>query len=182
MTPFKPLLAALSLSLAAGSAHAVTRTQTCNASLSPSRPDSQYQISGDGREVSDLKTGLVWQRCLDGASWNADTQQCDGRPTGYDWNGALTRASAQTGGWRLPNINELRTLLETSCKEPALNQSVFTLIFDSTISGRVLSATPYIAGESGGDSVWIVDFYSGEDTLSDKSGYANVRFVRDAAR
>lgn len=175
------LLVALALSLGCGSAAAITRPQTCNASLSPSRPDSQYRISGDGREVTDLNSGLVWQRCLDGASWNADSRQCEGRPTAYDWNGALSRASVQTGGWRLPNVNELRTLLESACKEPALNQPVFTQIFDSTISGRVLSSTPFLGNDSPGDSVWIVDFYSGEDTLSDKGSFNTVRLVRNAA-
>ena len=53
--------------------------QQCEDGKPSLTPDSRYQFINHGQEVKDLKTGLIWQRCLMGESW--DAQQCRGMPS-----------------------------------------------------------------------------------------------------
>ncbi len=46
----------------------VVNAQTCNPNMTISKPNAQYTISADGTEVTDLKTGLIWQHCAVGMS------------------------------------------------------------------------------------------------------------------
>ncbi|MCX5871531.1 MAG: DUF1566 domain-containing protein [Deltaproteobacteria bacterium] len=66
--------------------------------------------------MKDTVTGLEWQRCSVGQTWNAETKHCDGSVIGYNWFGAqgLTKA----GGFRLPTITELRSLVYCSSGIP----------------------------------------------------------------
>jgi hypothetical protein len=97
-------------------------TQSCNQSMVLTKTNSQYSISADGTEVRDLKTGLIWQRCTVGMSWDGST--CSGTSTPHNWEDALAYAATQTG-WRLPNLKELHSLVERSCANPAINETAF---------------------------------------------------------
>lgn len=89
-------------------------------------PDSRYADHGDGT-VTDLRTGLMWKRCVQGRS-GADCA------TGTEdihtqWSGALQAAYAHHFAgyedWRLPNINELASLPDPGCLEPSINTTRF---------------------------------------------------------
>ncbi|MCB1926230.1 MAG: DUF1566 domain-containing protein [Gammaproteobacteria bacterium] len=75
-------------------------------------PESRFTTAGDG--VRDDLTGLIWYR--------------DGDLThgGVDWQSALDAVAAlndrarQDDAWRLPNINELESLVDCSRHSPAL--------------------------------------------------------------
>lgn len=151
--------------------------QVCNTSASLTRPDSQYRISADGAEVTDLVTGLIWKRCVEGMSWDADNKQCSGTPSAMTWPAALIHVSAQTEGWRLPNLNEALSLLESSCKTPAHNLSVFPSPTTAVQLYYLTTSTPH--ADSDGDR-WVVDFQAGIDRQGTKrSGSALLRLVRE---
>jgi len=74
-------------------------------------PDPRFHVMQEG--VLDRLTGLGWQRCADLA---------DGE---VDWSRALSTIEALNAVsgqriWRLPNINELETLVDCSRSRPAL--------------------------------------------------------------
>lgn len=66
--------------------------------------------------VKDVVTGLEWQRCSVGQTWNAETKRCDGSTSTFNWYGAQNLTKA--GGFRLPTITELRTLTYCSSGDP----------------------------------------------------------------
>ncbi len=81
-------------------------------------PEGRFADHGDGT-VTDSCTGLMWAR--------------DTSPGTYSWQSALAYCnSLELAGytdWRLPNLRELRTLMEYSGKEPPID-AVFQTIAD----------------------------------------------------
>lgn len=127
------------LRVVAGSAWALILTtssalaQECPPGNPLVAPDARYVASEpDGTNfpnqwvVEDLRTGLIWKRCSEGQT-GADC--AGGTRSLTSWSGALGLANASNWAgfddWRLPNIMELRTLVETGCHGPAINLSVF---------------------------------------------------------
>lgn len=160
------LTAILALTVLAGSARAVT----CQNSIPSSNPNAIYEISTDGASVTDTRTGLTWKRCLEGMEWSGTT--CTGTPTTMSWAEALDHAKSQGSDWRLPNIKELRSLVEECRTSPAINDTVFS---DMPFSSRVWSGSPY-ANHPG--LAWVVDFYGGNSGNSNRSVNGHVRLVR----
>ena len=72
------------------------------------QPPPRFQeVEGSkGSIVRDSTTGLEWQRCPHGQSWTGSG--CSGTPWRGTWNDAV-RITAP-GGFRLPTIDELKTL------------------------------------------------------------------------
>jgi hypothetical protein len=123
-----------------------TAGQTCNPNIVKTKPDSQYELLNNDTEVKDKKTGLIWQRCALGMSWNGTT--CNGTVTTYNWENALAQAASvanSTGvAWRLPNIKELKSLVETACYDQSINEFIFPNALDVWSS----TTSPYYAGNS----------------------------------
>jgi formylglycine-generating enzyme required for sulfatase activity len=73
-----------------------------------------YQVSPDGSTVTDPTAKLTWQRALDGKvrSWEEARAHCAQLPLAG-------------GGWRLPTMAELQTLIDESAAEPAIDQKAF---------------------------------------------------------
>lgn len=86
-----------------------------------------YVISADGTEATDKKTGLIWRRCAEGMKWVGKT--CVGEAKTFTHVAALqlaTDLSASTGiTWRLPNKDELISIVDTSRTNPAINVKIF---------------------------------------------------------
>ena len=120
----RPLFIAVLLSLAAGSPAAA---QTCQSetSVPSTTPDDRFLMHGNGT-VTDTATDLMWAQCAEGLSGSACT---DGGAANFTWEEALIRArdSGLAGytDWRLPNINELSSLVEERCVDPAISLAVF---------------------------------------------------------
>jgi hypothetical protein len=151
----------------------VQAAQACSAELPVSAPEENFLVEQEGT-VYGKTTGLTWLRCSLGQSWNG--QSCQGEATLLTWSQALKAADGnQFGGfsdWRLPNKNELESIIELSCSSPAINEK----LFPDTPSAFFWSASPY-SGVS--DGAWSVDFAYGALVASVKTGQNYVRLVRD---
>ena len=114
-----------------------------------------YMDNGDGT-VTDLITGLVWQKSSDSLQRSLSTanQYCT------DLNlGGMT-------GWRVPSMKELTTLVDASKNSPALNTSVFECPSCYTFWSSTVS---YVSTTN-----WVVNFEDGMTTFD----YGNADYVR----
>lgn len=147
------------------------QAQTCNPNIVRTAPDSRYElvVGSGGSEVLDKKTGLIWQRCSLGQTWNGTT--CTGTASAHTWTDVLAKAKALGNGYRLPNIRELKSLTEKACGEPAINST----FFPNTSLGLYQSASP---SRYGINRVWQVDFRDGGSNHNAKSLKLHVRVVR----
>lgn len=85
--------------------------------LRPSIPASRYIVSGG--EAYDTQSDLTWQRCSAGQSWTGSG--CAGSVDSFTFE----EAESQVGGeWRLPTVDELRTLTSQACT-PSVHPDVF---------------------------------------------------------
>jgi hypothetical protein len=137
--------------------------------------------SEDGfRVVRDLYTGLTWQGCAAGLA--GDT--CgDGVVEQLDWQGALayceTLTWAGTDGWRLPDRNELASLVNYLAGPYTSGAPlVFSAMESSGLSGQTWtsSTTPDSVG-----SATSIDFAGGMEYAGSKANLDNVICVRDGA-
>jgi len=92
-------------------------------------PNSDFIINDS--TVTHTLTNIMWDRCSIGTSWNNITKQCDGVISVYTWQEALQEVQTRNednylgfSDWRLPNIKELSSILET-CAHPAFNNDIF---------------------------------------------------------
>jgi len=145
---------------------------TCNDFIIATAPDDSFTIRKDGTVV-DNTTGLMWMRCSLGQVWNGTT--CTGTAAIFPWaSGLKTAESYEFAGyndWRLPNKNELESIVEGRCFSPAINVE----IFPATPSAFFWSSSPYAAISEG---AWSVDFGYGTVIASVKSGSIHIRLVR----
>lgn len=127
--------------------------------------DPRYSVAVDFVTVTDNATGLVWKRCSEGLS---GTSCADGTASSFTWQGALAAAS---GDWRLPNRNELSSLLERQCSSPAINAAVFP----GTPVGSYWSSSPFALDPG---LAWAVDFNVGNVVTLSKTASRIIRLVR----
>lgn len=129
-------------------------------------PTADFTDNGDGT-VTHKTTGLTWKRCAEGMTWTGST--CSGTAQTYSWS-QLNDLSA--GGWRLPRIDELVTIVESENFAPAINTS----IFPNTPQSSFWSASTY-AGDS--TNAWFVNFKDGSNgTWLTRIPKYSVRLVR----
>ena len=150
--------------------------QTCKDYITDEWPDSRYtveDISGD-KVVKDNKTRLMWKQCAEGLS-DADCSM--GTSTPLQWNLALNVASttefAQYTDWRLPNLEELKSLLALNCSNPAINLTVFP----NAPIGRTWTSSPSPFIENDGVA-WRVGFIHGFYGIEPRNSPSYVRLVR----
>jgi hypothetical protein len=115
--------------------------------------------NGDGT-VTDTETGLMWQQGESGQmAWEDALIYCE------------TLDLAGYHDWRLPNINELHSIVDYYVYDPAIN----TMAFPGCQSSGYWSSTTNI-GDSG--SAWNMHFDSGSILYGWKLYSFNVRAVR----
>jgi len=147
----------------------------CNSNIIPDAPDERYADHLDGT-VSDSQTGLMWTKCPGGLTGN----DCSvGTETLYTLSDALrTAKNINDGGgfagytdWRVPNINELASLVEHQCVQPAINLNVFP---------ATLPASKYwSSSHSVNDQNWFLDFRLGAvNIFTNSENTLSVRLVR----
>lgn len=147
--------------------------QTCKESaIIPSTPNGDFVQDARG-VVTHLQTGLMWMRCSLGQNW--DGTACNEFPSNYSWQDALQQADTQVfagySDWRLPNKNELASIIEVSCVNPTIN----SIIFPGTPVAYYWTSTPFAAIQN---QAWSVHFNNGYVNYELKSGKLHVRLVR----
>ncbi|MBC3619219.1 Lcl C-terminal domain-containing protein [Vibrio metschnikovii] len=141
---YRPLIMVAILVLVINNAFA-----DCRNDILPDTPTEDFKIYDNGTVIH-TKTGLMWARCPLGQTWNGTT--CIGKPGLYSWSNALSNVKRVNYGgyadWRLPNVNELESIVERRCYKPAVNSYAFPSI--GTGSAYYWSSTP--SGAAGGQS------------------------------
>jgi PKD repeat protein len=115
-----------------------------------SRPASRFLVSTDGQEVTDNVTGLVWRRCAEGMLFSAGV--CTGSATNFSHEAALNMATKIGGGWQVPNIKELNSIIDRSAFSPAID----AVAFPDTPAGLFWSSTPETLSNA-----WVASFSQG---------------------
>jgi hypothetical protein len=154
--------------------------QSCATAIRASNPTESYTVVANAAvsesgTVTDVRTGLVWDRF----EWGRHT-------SGFalvsgpqlNWQDALlagvtANATGYKGfsDWRVPNMRELRSLVEECRLSPSINSDVFP----SAVAGNYWSSTPTVATPTG---AWYVEFASGNADYRDRANAAYVRLVR----
>jgi hypothetical protein len=144
-------------------------------SIAATAPASRFTDNGNGT-VTDKAIGLEWRRCSEGQTWSGDT--CTGTAGTFTWQQALQRADtasyAGKDDWRLPNVNELASIVEQACYGPAIDLGVFP----ETATDYFWSSSPHAYYSY---SAWLVYFHDGYVDVGSNynKGYAAyVRLVR----
>ena len=93
--------------------------QKCDASKPETTPLARFVIEKERGIVFDTMNSLTWKICPEGMAYS--NGRCKGSWL-YEWNEAR---DTSIGGWRLPNIDELMSIVEKRCTKPAINLQVF---------------------------------------------------------
>lgn len=79
--------------------------------------------------VLDLSRGLEWMRCSVGQRWSLESESCTGKAVQLNHEEiqqVILQADEQLGpGWRLPNREELESLLCKDCGPPMIDAKLF---------------------------------------------------------
>jgi Caspase domain/Protein of unknown function (DUF1566) len=144
---------------------------------------------GKGSLARDLKTGLIWQRCGVGQTW--DGGACTGQLNKYNFSDAV---KLSTNAWRVPTVRELSTLIWCStgktrdvndpndggvpianfCGEEFKSPTIYRSMFSSSIpQSNLVSFWTASSSSKSNDKAWYVDFLFG---LVDDSADSKLEF------
>jgi PKD repeat protein len=124
---------------------------------------SAFVNNGNGT-ITDTSTGLMWQQETPDniMTWEEALSYCEN----------LNLPIGVYTDWRLPTIKELRTLVDSSRRSPAIN----TMYFPDTVSSAYWSSTTYASYTN---SAWGVGFDNNDNYTPNKGAFAYyVRAVR----
>jgi hypothetical protein len=125
----------------------------------------EYVDNGDGT-VTDLTAGLMWQQqAADPMTWEDALAHCEALP--------LTQAGGYSD-WRVPNINELQSLVDYSKNNPAID----TNAFPGETWDWYWTSTTFISTSGAITDAWRIDFEDGFSNNDDKTETYDVRCVR----
>ena len=115
--------------------------------------------------ILDTSTQLVWQ------------DNIDSRDNKNTWINAINYCSnlnlALKSDWRLPNINELNSIIDTNGSSNAIKNN-----FNYVNSGNYWSSTSY-GRLNWADEGWFIDFSSAVSSHAAKTNSYSLRCVRD---
>jgi hypothetical protein len=127
-----------------------------------STPKDRYFIEADGGLVTDRRTGLTWQRTVS--------------TTRYNWENAKVHCTGLGGGFRLPALKELLTLVDPTRHEPATDPTTFPGQSDYVLWSS--SPFPAIQPVSNLPTAWLVTFDDGAPSIRVRNEGWQVRCVR----
>ena len=137
-------------------------------------PSADFTANGDGTVIH-LKTGRMWKQCTEGLSGAACAT---GAATLMNWGAALGSAVAANNAnfaghndWRLPDIKELVSVIETCGSNRAIN----TVMFPNTPAPNLWSSSTYAQYSP---NAWAVNFTVGSSLAIGKAGSHYARLVR----
>jgi hypothetical protein len=139
----------------------------------------RFEDFNDGT-IADRTTGLMWKKCPEGftnaactqgsaSSFNAVNQIID-RVTSV--NGVGSSAGLGYSDWRVPTRNELASLVDRSCSNPAIRSSTFPGVDSLSFVTATLDADATSA------RVWGVNFFDGDVAPRLLAGPFRLRLVR----
>ncbi len=143
--------------------------QECNDNIRATTPTSRFIINADNT-VTDKQTGLIWKRCSLG---QIGTDCSDGEAKLYTWAEALNEVTNSYSGWRIPNIRELKSIVEHKCVKPSINAEVFP---NTKTDYYNWSSSPSMYYNN---SAWAVNFNNGTDDHFYKLKSYYIRLVRN---
>ncbi|MDH5718544.1 MAG: DUF4215 domain-containing protein [Spirochaetia bacterium] len=128
--------------------------------------------NGDGT-ITNKRNGLLWQKCGNGLSGT----NCEiGTHIDDTWINALNYCNTLTLAgktWRIPNINELKSILDRSkASIPMIN----TIFFPATVTSLYWSSSTLVNSKS---SAWAIYFTNGYQSGYQKTNWAEIRCVSD---
>jgi hypothetical protein len=139
-------------------------------------PNDRYIRHNDGT-VTDTQTKLMWKQCTEGQS----ASDCSvGSVSSYNWQQALvhTESINNNGGfaghtdWRIPNIEELRSIVAYNCYSPAINLYIFP---NSPTNAIYWSSSPY---RFVNDVSRTIGLRNGGDGTRNRASGAFIRLIR----
>ena len=142
-------------------------------------PSTRFTDNGNGT-VTDNLTGLIWLKdanCYGGRSWANALSDANALANGTC---SLTDGSS-AGDWRLPNVNELLSLIHWGVFSPAVPNTAGTGQwaagdpFDNVQSNYYWSSTTYAGGTT---TAWRVGLHAGFVGTETKTGSRYVWPVR----
>lgn len=148
----------------------------CDDYITDEWPDYRYNINSTEGVVTDKKTELMWKRCAEGTSGI----NCESGVASFNnWQQALliqeTINSATFAGfddWRVPNVEELRSIVALNCIDPSINENAFpnTPVYWYWTSSPIVLNVAFS---------WDIYFGHGNnDSAFDRTTELNVRLVR----
>ncbi len=121
-----------------------------------------FNDNGNGT-VTDFATGLTWQQ--------SDTHNSFGRNWGDAFDYCVSLTLDSKSDWRLPQIDELQSIVAYDEYSPAIN----AIAFPSTNPSNYWSASSYASSSS---YAWLVNFNSANVYALVKASANYVRCVR----
>jgi len=117
---------------------------------------TRFTDNGNGT-VSDSLTGLIWLKdagCLGSALWANALGSVNALASGQ----CGLRDESAAGAWRVPNLNELESLIDVSAAGPALAGGN---PFVNVSEGIYWTSTSYYGGSAGSDKAWTIRLSDG---------------------
>jgi hypothetical protein len=146
-----------------------------NANVVESTPSADFTDNGNGT-VTHAKTGLMWKQCAEGLS---GATCATGAATETTWSNALAAAEnssfAGFTDWRLPNLKELHSIVETCGNNPAINQNMFPAMPAPAFGSVFWSASSYASSPG---NAWVFVFGGGGGVGTSKASLVFSRLVR----
>lgn len=128
-----------------------------------------YTDNGDGT-ITDNTTGLIWQKCSIGQT----SPSCTGTASTFQWSSAASQCTSLTLAgktWRLPNVEELQTLVDYGNNNPAID----TTYFPNNPTGAFWTISEH--APSFNIFAWFVSFQYGDVAYSSKTNNFYIRCV-----
>jgi hypothetical protein len=134
-------------------------------------PDADFIDNKDGT-VTHKRTRLMWQRCAVGKLWTGTT--CSGTESSYGYNDAIALTSTFAGysDWRVPNANELLSIVEYGDHDPAINRTQFPNMLSYA---GFWSSSPDTFDNN---NSWSIYFSKGQNVLQNRISSFPVLLVR----
>lgn len=146
--------------------------QRCKEYKPATAPTSSFKIDLKRNVVT--KDGLMWKRCAEGQI--VSKNNCEGKADQIYFEDAMGdrkyKRYAGYNNWRVPTIEEIKSILEKRCKKPAFNLTVFP----GSPNFKLWSQT---RDENSDDKVWIMFSSTGVAVKHRLSSSAMLRLVRD---
>lgn len=171
--------------------HAAAPTDPAGAALGSGQLQTRYRDGGDGTLIDTL-TGLQWQRCALGQTWDSGSCRGTAQTHNFDSAVAAVQALADAGGWRLPSIDELKSLVYCStglptrwnvsgspCDRASRAPTIDSGAFPNTPRSYFWTGTRFAVFSS---DKWLVNFENGGADGYTTGSEGKVRLVRSVKR